>query len=244
MAPPPPRASGPPSPQAGRTVLVRTAGCRVPSTHGEAAPRASGSPLGPRSGAALRPSSRTHGDSRVLPSRHGAGWPTALGSGLSLALQRRGGGGSTPGGDHPALPARCFRVAHPPRPVTPGLGHRPLCLFPEEGWKGRSSSWKGSGAASGCWSRGGSRAAVAGRGRARPMPVPGSVPPGPAPAAGQTSRSQACCLGPRPPHVPPARPPARTETGVGDFTEGIYCSELSCSQLFDGGTRGGARPFP
>lgn len=191
---------------------------------------------------------RPHGDSRVLPSRHGAGWPAALGSALSLALQRRGGGGggvgSTPGGDHAALPARCPRVAHPPRPVTPGLGQTPLCLFPEEGWKGRSSSWKGPGAASGCWSRGGSRAAVAGRGRARPVPVPGSVPPGPAPAAGQTSRRHACCLGPRPPHVPPARPPARTETGVGDFTEGIYCSELSCSQLFDGGTRGGARPLP
>ena len=32
--------------QAGRTVLVRTAGCTVPSTRGEAAPRASCSPLG------------------------------------------------------------------------------------------------------------------------------------------------------------------------------------------------------
>lgn len=145
----------------------------------------------------------------------------------------------------PAVPGLPTRLG----PSLRGWATRPSAApSTREGWKGRSSSWKGPGAVSGCWSRGGSRAAVAGGGRGgalarcpSPAACPTGVraPPGPAPAAGQTSRRHACWLGPRPSHVPPAR----TETGVGDFTEGIYCSELSCSQLFDGGTRGGRVRF-
>ena len=140
---------------------------------------------------------------------------------------------STPGRNHAALPACCPRAAHLPRPVTPGLGHTPLCLVPHKrGLERKVMVLEGSGC--------GLRVLVSGRQQSRsglarcptPAACPTGVraPPGPAPAAGQTARRHACWLGPTPSHVPPAR----TETGVGDFTEGIYCSELSCSQLFDG----------
>lgn len=210
MAPPPPRASGPPSPQAGRTVLVRTAGCRVSSTRGEAAPRASGSPLGPRSGAALRPSSRTQGDSRVLPSGHGAGWPTALGSSLSLALQRRGGGG---GGGPP--------LAGTTLPCQPAVPELPTRLGPSlQGWAtGPSASSRRRAGKEGhrpgrarVRPRGGSRAAVAGRGRARPMPVlapcpcPAACHPAPPPRPG---RRRAVRPAAWVPGRPTSRPPAR-----------------------------------
>lgn len=254
---PPPRARRPPRPVA--LCWCGRLGAQSPPhagrwLRGPRAPR-----WGPRPGAALRPSSRPHGDSRVLPLRHGAGWPAALGRlGLSLALQRRGGGGE---GRLPAWGSWCLHPWREPRcpasllsqgcpPASArhsGAGpHAPLPL-PAQGRAGKEghrpgrarvrSQGAGLGeAAEPQWPGGGALARCP-----SPAACPTGVraPPGPAPAAGQTSRRHACWLGPRPSHVPPAR----TETGVGDFTEGIYCSELSCSQLFDGGTRGGSVRF-
>ena len=206
---------------------------RGPSMCREAAPRALCSPLGARLGG-CSVSLLTAVWELPAAALASCGWanqgrPQEAGPVLGVAARGGGGvgcppggcGASTPGGDHDALPALCPRAAHPPQPITPGLGHTPLCLFPQKGGAKRKVIVpEGPRCGLRVWSQGGSRGAVAGRGHARPMPIPNRVPSwrprptwpspcdadsGPRPRsllARQTSHHHTCWLGPRPPHVP------------------------------------------
>lgn len=173
----------------------------------------------------------------------------ALRSGPVLGLQRQRGSGPVPpflagrrGGsswDHSALPARCLQG--PPAslgPSPPGLGHLPLCrLLGRKVHPPRSSSGVASGRGQGAAER---------QGPSSPgTPVPSRAPSWPLLAARPSLRcplgrpaqgpvlftGQKQCwppLGGATPGWAPigALQPARTETGVGVVTEGIYCLEL------------------
>lgn len=157
---------------------------------------------------------RPHGDSRVLPSRHGAGWPAALGSALSLALQRRGGGG---GGWGPPLAGTTL-------PCQPGVPELPTRLGPSpQGWATRPSASSRR--------RAGKEGHRPGKARVRPRgaglgeaaepqwpgggalarcPCPAACHPAPPPRPGRRRAvTPAAWVPGRPTSRPPARPPAR-----------------------------------
>lgn len=184
---------------------------RGPSMHQEAAPRASCSLLGARSGAAPRPSSR------LLPSRRAAGQPRALRRlGLPSALQQGGGGGGC------RLPDRGLWCLHPwrgPRcpasPLSQGCPpasahhsragpHAPLPL--PAGGRGEKAGRRPEGP------RCGLREAAEAQ---WPTPVPPEcppgvrAPPGPAPGPRWPGRQRAITPAgsvPGRPTCPPARP--------------------------------------
>lgn len=207
MAPAPPRASGPPSPQAGRTVLVRTAGYKSPPHAGRRLPRASGSPWDPGQGLLCVP---PHGRKVTPGAALGTwGWVAhGLGSSLSLALQRRGRGR----GGHPWRGPRC--------PASPHIPELPTRLSPSlQGWALSPLPLPGGGLGkeghrpgrARVRPRGGSRAAVAGRGALARCPCSPHArarqrATRPRPRPGGRRAVGPCCLGPRP---PTSRPPAR-----------------------------------
>ena len=252
--PPPPRARWPPSPQAGGAALVRTAGCREAPPcarrrlQGPCAPR-----WGPGWGAAPCPSSRLCGNSRLLPSRRAA-WRTRAALrrlGLSSVLQQ-GVVGESAARQGVVVPPPLAGTTMPCQPSVPGLPTRLSPSLPgwakrpsassrrREGRKGRSSSQKGPGVASGCGLREAAEAQWPGGGTPARCPSPTEcppgvrAPPGPAPATPTQARGPGPCWPGRRHTITPAgsvpgrptSPPTRMETGVGDFTEGIYCSEL------------------